>query len=111
MGKFLYSLIGIVLKKQKNNNSRIVKEKREEIMNFLDKLERKMLDKISVIESKAGQQIEKLIEELSVKQQEAKKLKKDIELTRFLGWILHLVEFVQDYLMPLTIRRFQVNPQ
>jgi hypothetical protein len=58
----------VELKKQKNNISRIVKEKREEIMNFLDKLERKMLDKISVIESETRQQIEKLIEELSAKQ-------------------------------------------
>jgi hypothetical protein len=41
-----------------------------------------MLDKISVIESKTGQQIEKLIEELSAKQQEVKTLKKDIELTK-----------------------------
>jgi hypothetical protein len=36
-----------------------VKEKREEIINFLDKLERKMLDNISLIESKTGQQIKK----------------------------------------------------
>ena len=66
----------VEFKKQKNNISRIVKEKREEIMNFLDKLERKMLDKISVIESETRQQIEKLIEELSAKQQEVKTLKK-----------------------------------
>jgi hypothetical protein len=72
----------VELKKQKNNISRIVKEKREEIMNFLDKLERKMLDKISVIENKTRQQIEKLIEELSAKQQAVKTLIKDIELTK-----------------------------
>ena len=72
----------VELKKQKNNITRKVKEKREEIINFLDKLERKMLDNISVIESKTGQQIKKLIEELNVKQQEAKTLKKDIELTK-----------------------------
>ena len=72
----------VELKKQKNNISRIVKEKREEIMNFLDKLERKMLDKISVIESETRQQIEKLIEELSAKQLEVKTLRKDIELTK-----------------------------
>jgi myo-inositol catabolism protein IolC len=35
-----------------------------------------MLDKISVIESETRQQIEKLIEELSAKQQEVKTLKK-----------------------------------
>jgi hypothetical protein len=34
-------------------------------MNFLDKIERKMLDQISVIEGETRQQIEKLIEELS----------------------------------------------
>jgi hypothetical protein len=51
-------------------------------MNFLDKLERKMLDKISVIENKTRQQIEKLIEELSAKQQAVKTLIKDIELTK-----------------------------
>ena len=72
----------VELKKQKNNISRIVKEKREEIMNFLFKIERKMLDKISVIESETRQQIEKLIEELSTKQQEVKTLKKDIQLTK-----------------------------
>jgi hypothetical protein len=72
----------VELKKQKNNISRNVKEKREEIINFLDKLERKMLDNISAIESKTRQQIEKLIKELSVKQQEVKTLKKDIELTK-----------------------------
>jgi uncharacterized coiled-coil DUF342 family protein len=62
----------VELKKQKNNIIRKVKEKREEIINFLNKLERKMLDNISIIESKTGQQIKKLIEELNVKQQEAK---------------------------------------
>jgi hypothetical protein len=51
-------------------------------MNLLDKLERKMLDKMSVIESETRQQIEKLIEELSAKQQEVKTLKKDIQLTK-----------------------------
>jgi ElaB/YqjD/DUF883 family membrane-anchored ribosome-binding protein len=44
-----------------------VKEKREEIMNFLDKLERQMLDNISAIESKTRQHIEKLIKELSAR--------------------------------------------
>jgi hypothetical protein len=34
-----------------------VKEKREEIINFLDKLERQMLDNISAIESKTRQRI------------------------------------------------------
>ena len=72
----------VELKKQKNNISRKVKEKREEIINFLDKLKRQMLDNISAIESKTRQHIEKLIKELSVKQQEAKTLKKDIELTK-----------------------------
>jgi DNA polymerase elongation subunit (family B) len=41
-----------------------------------------MLDNISAIESKTRQHIEKLIKELSVKQQEVKTLKKDIELTK-----------------------------
>jgi cell division septum initiation protein DivIVA len=41
-----------------------------------------MLDKISVIESETRQQIEKLIEELSTKQQEVKTLNKDIQLTK-----------------------------
>ena len=68
-----------------------MKEKREEIMKFLDKLERQMLDNISAIESKTRQQIEKLISVFtsccftlnsSVKQQEVKTLKKDIELTK-----------------------------
>jgi ABC-type transporter Mla subunit MlaD len=72
----------VELKKQKNNISRKVKEKREEIINFLDKIERKMLDQISVIEGETRQQIEKLIEELSVTQKEVKTLKKDIELTK-----------------------------
>ena len=72
----------VEFKKPKNNISRIVKEKREEILNFVDKLERKMLDTISVIESETRQQVEQLIEELGTKQQEVNTLKKDIELTK-----------------------------
>ena len=79
------NLVG--LKKQKNNISRKMKEKREEIINFLDKL---ALDKILVIKSKTRQQIEKLIEELNIKQWEVKAPRKDIELTKNYASRVHI---------------------